>query len=169
VTLQLYIYIMGIDYLGSTTSQAVDQIGQESNLSMPVLQHGGYLLYDRQGGRLAAGGGVAQAGQPQGSQGGQGTNPILTSSIEMLMGTGGSSNRVESRLANWSDDGLPPVGIAGEAPGLVAGDCFPPSTHTSNARMAPSPGDGDHADRSAVQEKHHFWLGRGHIPQNFAM
>ena len=40
----------------------------------------------------------------------------------MLMGTGGgASNRGEARLANWSDDGLPPVGFSSEAPGLVAG------------------------------------------------
>jgi len=70
-------------------------------------------------------GGIAPPGvQTPGTAGVEGTNPILTSSIEMLMGTGGmgSSSRVESRLANWSDDGLPPTGIAGEAPGLVAGE-----------------------------------------------
>ena len=86
------------------------------------MQHGYFFIQDRQpGSRLGSG----QPGQSE-AQEAQIRNPILTSSIEMLMGTsGGTSNRGEARLANWSDDGLPPVGFSSEAPGLVAGGPFP--------------------------------------------
>ena len=82
------------------------------------LQHGYFFIQDRPPGRLGSGQpGQAEPAEPQVR------NPILTSSIEMLMGTGGgASNRGEARLANWSDDGLPPVGFSSEAPGLVAGE-----------------------------------------------
>lgn len=83
-----------------------------------MLQHGYLFIQDRQPGARPGQAPPAQ-GHPQEPQV---RNPILTSSIEMLMGTGGgAANRVEARLANWSDDGLPPVGFSSEAPGLVAG------------------------------------------------
>ena len=83
-----------------------------------LLQHGYFFIQDRPPGRLGSGqSGQAEPAEPQVR------NPILTSSLEMLMGTGGgASNRGEARLANWSDDGLPPVGFSSEAPGLVAGE-----------------------------------------------
>lgn len=85
------------------------------------MQHAYYFIHDRPSGSRS---GSAHAGQPE-PQETQSRNPILTSSIEMLMGAGGgTSNRNEARLANWSDDGLPPVGFSSEAPGLVAGMTF---------------------------------------------
>ena len=86
-----------------------------------MTQHGYLVIQDRQPGARS---GQTPPGQGE-AQEPQVCNPILTSSIEMLMGNGGgAANRVEARLANWSDDGLPPVGFSSEAPGLVAGMCL---------------------------------------------
>ena len=91
------------------------------------VQHGGGYLIFPDGRGLAGGAGPPQrfgvlAGAAAALQPGmQDTSSVLTSSIEMLMGGSGANGRQESRMANWSDDGLPPANPTSAAPDLVAG------------------------------------------------
>ena len=93
---------------------------------MHVQHGGGYLIFPD--GRGLAGGATGPpqrfsvpAGAAALQPGMQDTSSVLTSSIEMLMGSSGANGRQESRMANWSDDGLPPANPASAAPDLVAG------------------------------------------------
>lgn len=91
------------------------------------MQHGGgYLVFpDGRGPGGASQDPRAAAASAQQAQSGeqQLASPLFSDAIDMLLGSSGSRGRQESRMANWSDDGLPPATAPATASSIVAGAC----------------------------------------------
>lgn len=97
---------------------------------MSDVQHGGgYLLFPdgRSPGYVGADG--RMVAQAPGAGGEPPASAVFSNSIDMLVGGGTGGGRGEGRMANWSDDGLPPPAIS-LPPGTAMGESSY-STHSS--------------------------------------
>ena len=83
--------------------------------------------------RLGASGQVSGPNAPQNAQH---VSTLFGDSINMLLGGSSSGGRQESRMANWSDDGLPPPAAPANASSIVAGVPIPSCTKPSKLDWA---------------------------------
>lgn len=91
----------------------------EGYMVFPDSMRGDVTLRDP---RFGGGGSALGPNAPQNTPH---VSALFGDSINMLLGGSSSQGRQESRMANWSDDGLPPPAAPATATNIVAGTLKP--------------------------------------------